>query len=57
MQFAYVLVHYVLDQMMKHKSLKTASSKKEHTNYGNCKTESLQHSCSFISGTLIERIH
>jgi len=43
--------------MMTHKSLLTVSSKNEHINYGNCKTESVEHSCSFITGALIERIH
>ena len=42
---------------MTHKSLQTVSSKREHSNFGNCKTESVQHSCSFITGALIERIH
>ena len=41
---------------MTHKSLHTVSSKKEHNNFGNCKTESVPHSCSFITGALIERI-
>ena len=44
-------------KMMTHKSLQTVSSKREHTNFGNCKTESVPHSCSFITGALIERIH
>ena len=57
LQFAYVLVLTIFNQMMTHKSLRTVSSKNEHVNYGNCKTESVEHSCSFITGALIERIH
>ena len=41
---------------MTHKSLQTISSKREHNNFGNCKTESVPHLCSFITGALIERI-
>ena len=49
------MVH-VFHKMVTHKSLHTVSSKREHNNFGNCKTESIPHSCSFITGALIERI-
>lgn len=43
--------------MMKLRSLQTVTSRHEHANFEYCKTQTVQHTCSFITGALIEQIH
>ena len=41
--------------VIKLESLLTVRSKSSLKNYGNCKTANLQHTCSFITGALVEQ--